>query len=604
MNPPTNSNFKLFNYGSISPVIFRSLISHVWRSGLWTGQDARLQLIAHLLSIIGFCFLRSVPPALLVVVTAVVNPLNVVSATDKASQDIFFRYIAPLYGNARQQPITVILLDDDFVEAIDASWPVPHRTMTNFLKTLYCYEPKGIFFDLLFTHEHSSERQTDQFIDHLDPDETLQQKIVQQCAKSFVDREGYKDDPDGYQAQVDREIERLGANLLPLPPAYIGDLAPQSKYPVEGGSAVFAKLIEAGVPRLPTNWVGDDGAYPLVVTLNEEAALGAAKPDNGQDIWQETWPAHVDGKVPSTALALYATLNDDQDLETLVKEEQKDLIIEWGFYPRHLPKEAMTAAEHDDEAIRDDYLRLRRFPDGCHVRPDDLPWPLPQSLARLKESVWQFLLDTIGVLNAHPGQPRQTCPYNQWIPGEAVLFASGSAQQETLRALFKDRIVMIGADIKGAPDLIQTPVHGQIPGVFLHAMALDNMVERGIDGYWRPMPNLPERSYIPAIISQQSIGVPIEMALLWAIFAFSSLIALWRKRVGERWSEGVYTGAELLGHIALVFGTVATLAAYAIAPMNWLGLVALAVSKDILQRFQLPKFDAESLIRLRSRFTQ
>jgi hypothetical protein len=53
-----------------------------------------------------------------------------------------------------------------------------------------------------------------------------------------------------------------------------------------------------------------------------------------------------------------------------------------------------------------------------------------------------------------------------------------------------------------------------------------------------------------------------------------------------------------------VFATVATLAAYAIAPMNWLGLVALAVSKDILQRFQLPKFDAESLTRLRSKFTQ
>jgi CHASE2 domain-containing sensor protein len=555
------------------------------------------------LSVIGFCFLRSVPPAVLVVTTAVVNPLNVVSATDKASQDIFFRYIAPLYGNARQ-PITVILLDDDFVEAIDASWPVPHRTMTNFLKTLYCYRPSGVFFDLLFTHEHSSDRQTRQFIDYLNPDEALQQKIVQQCAKSFVDRESFKDDHGGYEGEVARRAARLEADLLPLPPAYIGDLAPQASYPVEGGSAVFEKLIEAGVPRLPTNWVGDDGAYPLVVSLNEEAAFGGEEPDGGRDVWEETWPEHVDGKLPSTVLALYAAANDGQDLETLVREQQKQLIVEWGFYPQHLPKEAMTAAEHDDPEIRDDYLRLRRFPDGCHVRPDELPWPLPQSLARLKESVWQFLLDTIGILNAHPGQPRQTCPYNQWIPGEAVLFASGPAQQETLRALFEDRIVMIGADIKGAPDLIQTPVHGQIPGVFLHAMALDNLLERGIDGYWRPMPTLPERSYIPAIVSKLSIGVPIEMALLWAIFAFSSLIALWRKRAGERWSEGIYTGAELIGHITLVFATVATLAAYAIAPMNWLGLVALAVSKDILQRFQLPTFDAESLIRLRSKFTQ
>lgn len=563
----------------------------------------RLQFVVHLLSVVGFCFLRSVPPAVLVVATAVVNPLNVVSATDRASQDIFFRYIAPLYG-AKHQPITVILLDDEFVKAIDSSWPVPHRTMTRFLKTLYCYGPSSIFFDLLFTHEHSKERQTAQFIDYLKPDEQLQEKIVEQCAKSFVDRERFKDDDDGYLDQVSREANRLETEMLPLPPAFIGDLAPQTHYPVENGSAVFDKLIEAGVRRLPTNWVADDGAYPLVVTLNQEAAFGAQTSDGEQDIWQNVWPDHVDGKVPSTALALYATLNEEQDLEALIAEEQNQLIVEWGFYPRHLPKEAMTDLEHDDPKIRDDYLRLRRFPDNCHVRPDDLKWSVLQPLARLKESLWQFLLDTIGVLNANPGQPRQTCPYNQWIPGEAVLFASGEAQQETLRALFEDRVVMIGADIKGAPDLVLSPVHGQIPGVFLHAMALDNLLERNIDGYWRPMPSLPQYSYVPAIVSEMSIGASIEMALLWAIFAFSSLVALWRKRVGERLSEGVYTGIELLGHMALVFGTVATLAAYAIAPMNWLGLVALAVSKDLLQRFQLPKFEAGGIVRLRSKLTQ
>lgn len=561
-----------------------------------------MQLIVHLLSVIGFCFLRSVPPAVLVVATAVVNPLNVVSATDRASQDIFFRYIAPLYGR-EHQPITVILLDDDFVDAIDSSWPVPHRTMTNFLKTLYCYGPSGIFFDLLFTHEHSSERQTDQLIDYLTPDQDVQQKIVQQCAKPLVDRSRYDDDSDAYQAALSKEATRLEAELLPLPPAYIGDLAPQASYPVDGGSAVFEKLIEANVRRLPTNWVGEDGAYPLVIELNRAAAFGAAGSDNDRDVWRRTWPEHIEGKIPSSALALYATLNDEVDLETLIEEQQKQLIVEWGFYPRHLPKEAMTADEHDNESIRNDFLRLRRFPEGCHVRPDELSWSALQPLAKLKESVWQFLQDTIGFLNSNPDQPRQTCPYTQWIPGEAVLFADGAAQQETLRALFEDRVVMIGADIKGAPDLIQTPVHGQIPGVFLHAMALDNLLERGVNGYWRPMPTLPERSYLPAIVSQQSFSVAIEMMLLWTIFAFSSLINLWRIRAGARWSEGVYSGAELLGHVALVFGTVATLAAYAIAPMNWLGLVALAVSKDILQRFQLPKFDVGSVLRLRSKFT-
>lgn len=577
--------------------------------------------IVHILSVVGFCFLRSVPPAVLVVATAFVNPLNVVSATDRASQDIFFRYIAPLYGE-EHQPITVILMDDQFVEAVGSSWPVPHRTMTRFLKTLYCYNPKSIFFDLLFTHEHSVERHTEQFISYLKGDKQLHEKIIKQCATSFVHRDQFEDDPHGYQRAVAFETKRLEETILPLPTVYIGDLAPQKNYPVEGGRAVFDDLIHHKVKRLPTNWVAEDGAYPLVLTLDDKAAFGDAGPaahgvgldgalkKNQPDIWQGIWPEHNKGKVPSAALALYAAF-DKKNLKTLLEEEQNELIVEWGFYPRHLPKEAMTAAEHGRP---EEFLRLRRFPDGCHHRPDDIsPSFLDeappvdrfvQSFAPLKESVWQFMLDTIGMLNSNPGQPRQTCPYNQWVPAEAVLFASTRGQQKTLRALFEDRVVMIGADIRGAPDLVQSPVHGQIPGVFLHAMALDNLLERDLERYWRPMPTLPEREYLPAIVSKMSIGTSIELCLLFLIFAFSDGVTRWRKSAGERWSEGVYTGVELLGHVTLVFGTVAALAAYAIAPMNWLGLVTLAVSKDIIQRFQMPKIQGGSILRLRSKSTE
>ena len=560
------------------------------------------------------------PPAALVVVTAVVNPLNVVSATDRVSQDVFFRYIAPLYGRegdgrnraengdagSGRQPITVVMLDDHFVETIGSGWPVSHRTMTRFLQTLYCYAPKSVFFDLLFTHEHSASSQTDQFISYLKGEEKLHDKIVQQCARSATDRERHENadgsfDDGAYQAEVQAKADELRNRILPLPPAHIGDFAPQKNFPVKGGSAVFEKLVEAGVPRLATNWVADDGAYPLVVALDGEAAAGSDEDVVDAAFWRRVWPGHVDGKVPSAALALYATLRADEDLAALVAEEQAQLIVEWGFYPRHLSDEAMRAAEYDQP---DRFLSLRQFPDGCHVRPDDFSWPLLQPLAPLKESVWQFMMDTVGVLDPNPGQPRQTCPYNQWIPGEAVFAAVSQEQKATLRRLFEGRVVMIGADIKGAPDLVQSPVHGQIPGVFLHAMALDNLLERGLDGYWRPMPTLPERSYIPAIVSEMSIGTTIEMALLWAIFALSSLVTLWRKKAGERWSETAYNSVELLGHVVLVFGTVAALAAYAIAPMNWLGLVTLAVSKDVLSRFQLPKLEAASIARLQSKFSQ
>jgi hypothetical protein len=38
---------------------------------------------------------------------------------------------------------------------------------------------------------------------------------------------------------------------------------------------------------------------------------------------------------------------------------------------------------------------------------------------------------------------------------------------------------VLGADISGIPDMVQAPVHGQIPGAVWHAMALDNLVSLG-----------------------------------------------------------------------------------------------------------------------------
>ncbi|MEZ5931436.1 MAG: CHASE2 domain-containing protein [Alphaproteobacteria bacterium] len=591
--------------------------------------------------------MRSLPPAVVVIGTAILDPLNVISATDRASQDIFFRYVAPLYGmdqvpygKERLSPITVVILDDHFVESVRASWPVPHRTLTFLLQAIYCHAPKAVFFDLLFSHEHSAERQTEQFIDYLKGGEALGERVVGRCAKSTLDKDAFQNDED-----YEKALQDLRARVLPLPPVYIGDLAPQKDYPVEGGSSVFQGLIDAGVRRLPTNWVADHGDYPLVVTLDDEAAFGGEAPaqdsvvkDGKPDIWQDIWPQNVDGRVPSAALALYADLGHREFLDELLRKKKNDeptaklvasqrekLIVEWGFYPRHLPGEAMNEREYGltvkvGEEEKKPYLQLRRFPDGCTTRPtDNFPswlqgwWPGDAStMARLgsrTESVWQFLQDTIGILNANSSQPRQACPYNQWVPGEAVLAARTPEQMATLGALFEGRVVMIGADIKGAPDLVLSPVHGQIPGVFLHAMALDNLIALGPDGYWRPMPTLAlghaegriKREYPWPKLEKAATGL-LEITLLLLIFAISEGVARWQKHQGERWPEAVYAGVELLGHMTLVFGTVALLASLAFAPMNWLGLTALAVSKDVLKRILVSKAEGGGSVQVPSRF--
>ncbi|MDH3772045.1 MAG: CHASE2 domain-containing protein, partial [Nitrospirota bacterium] len=142
------------------------------------------------------------------IAAAYINPLNLTASSDRASQDVFFRYMAPLYGE-KNQPITIIVLDDEYLVRTDSSWPIPYRTLTKFLQTIYCVEPKAIFIDLVFTHLHSSQNSLDRFVGHLNPGvhpETVRE-IVDDC-QSF-------DNGD------------YGGSIAPV---FIADFAPQKDF--------------------------------------------------------------------------------------------------------------------------------------------------------------------------------------------------------------------------------------------------------------------------------------------------------------------------------------------------------------------------------------
>lgn len=65
-----------------------------------------------------------------------------------------------------------------------------------------------------------------------------------------------------------------------------------------------------------------------------------------------------------------------------------------------------------------------------------------------------------------------TCPYNLTYSVSQLL----TLPPDTLSSSLKDKYVMIGAAVSGQNDLIDSPVHGLIPGVYLHSMALDNLL--------------------------------------------------------------------------------------------------------------------------------
>lgn len=67
------------------------------------------------------------------------------------------------------------------------------------------------------------------------------------------------------------------------------------------------------------------------------------------------------------------------------------------------------------------------------------------------------------------------CPYNRSLVLHQ-LKPQIEADEARLHRVLDGKFVLLGASISGTNDVITSPVHGAIPGVFMHAMALDNLL--------------------------------------------------------------------------------------------------------------------------------
>lgn len=84
-------------------------------------------------------------------------------------------------------------------------------------------------------------------------------------------------------------------------------------------------------------------------------------------------------------------------------------------------------------------------------------------------------------------EPVQPCLYTDQTSISSLMKLDVNSDPQ-LRTFIKDRIVIYGADITALPDRFISPVHGSVPGLFVHAMATDNLITQG-ENYWRPAPS-------------------------------------------------------------------------------------------------------------------
>ena len=146
------------------------------------------------------------------------------------------------------------------------------------------------------------------------------------------------------------------------------------------------------------------------------------------------------------------------------------MALVWGA----TPAEPLTA---NNATIRTGDAAARQVADGewrhCTLTPSAASMWFPGFLQRL-------------VGRTPPPRP---CPYHQTLSMAEV----GSMEPAQLAAIVRDRYVLVGAAIPGYNDLIETPVHGTLPGVYQHAMALDNLLTYGdqyrLDESWSLLPS-------------------------------------------------------------------------------------------------------------------
>ncbi|HEX5263970.1 MAG TPA: CHASE2 domain-containing protein, partial [Phenylobacterium sp.] len=75
---------------------------------------------------------------------------------------------------------------------------------------------------------------------------------------------------------------------------------------------------------------------------------------------------------------------------------------------------------------------------------------------------------------------RQECPYALTLGYDRIVSGLG-LQQSDLQRLLAGKLVLMGGQFRASNDWVDSPVQGEAPGVHLHAMAIDNLMEDGAD---------------------------------------------------------------------------------------------------------------------------
>ena len=189
---------------------------------------------------------------------------------------------------------------------------------------------------------------------------------------------------------------------------------------------------------------------------------------------------------------------------------------------------------------------------------------------------------------------RQACAYTFNL-GYDRLVAGFGLTQDRYDYVLADRLVLIGSHMRNS-DWAPTPLHGQLPGVHYHAMALDNLVQFGAD--YRRI----ESTFLNTDdILKSLLTFVLLFTVIVAVMARNAILEeVFPDREGRLpvWATPIYYGLLAVLILGLT-GLVTWLGAgvWQRAVVNWLGILSLTFSVLVMAARTTLLQDAGSSLR-------
>lgn len=488
------------------------------------------------------------------------DPFGIETASYQHSEQAALRVTAPFYDASGD--VVVVLIDDDFLARAGKGWPLPYADQGRLLRTIFQGTPAVVYLDILYRQEHGNAADTGEAVTPLDEPMNLLAPI-----DSFTDTTLIF----SAQIQTGPPTSTLATFCPDDPPAETLVLADPDSLLPEFRNWHDSRAGQARVALL--GWWGCGDRYPL--------QLGAEAGQSTPAITMlEAFCLDPDRQQPGCNLLRTAGGAPGSD------PFAAPLVVRWGAFPPAQQRQFYSAGVCQPYAD-----------EGGGV----------SAWLAFKTSVTQLLL---GIFEDLRNSPRKglslPCPAVTVLPASVVRYGDPTE----VRALLRDKIVLVGARVTGISDWHQSPVHGQVPGVILHAAATDNLLSLG-DRYARDMSSGTTASVAILLLALLAFFVPLLVILLdepkrrvvsaigllcWLSLAgFLSFAGASPESVFAAVVVGIAIDLlmpiQTLIYVLVVLllgGGAALLIRFGLAPSNWIGmvLVALAFAATVKQFYR------------------